>query len=218
MTSGEGGIILTNDGDLADRCDSYLWAGREKGRPWYEFHRLGWNYRLTEFQAAILLVQLQRLEDQNQRRMENARYLDRRLAELAGVEPLSWDPRASKHSHHIYILRYDAQHFCGVHRERFVEALAAEGIPAFSGYTFPIYANPMFVNQDFNPLGCPVQCPHYGIDVDFASYKARCPVTEKACNEESVWLEHRLLLGTKKDMDDIAEAIHKIKAHAAEMA
>ena len=134
MTSGEGGIILTNDGDLADRCDSYLWAGREKGRPWYEFHRLGWNYRLTEFQAAILLVQLERLEDQNQRRMENARYMDQLLAEVAGVEPLRWDPRASKHSHHIYILRYDAQHFCGVHRDRFVEALTAEGIPAFSGY------------------------------------------------------------------------------------
>jgi dTDP-4-amino-4,6-dideoxygalactose transaminase len=76
MTAGEGGIILTNDTNLAERCDSLLWAGREKGRPWYEFHRLGWNYRLTEFQAAILLIQLGRLEAQNERRMENARYLN----------------------------------------------------------------------------------------------------------------------------------------------
>ncbi len=215
MTAGEGGIIVTNDDALARRCDSYLWAGREQGRPWYEFHRLGWNYRLTEMQAAILLVQLERLEEQNQRRMENRRYLEQRLAEVGGVVPLRWDERATLHSHHIMILRYNAAAFGGVGRDRFVEALNAEGIPASAGYAFPVYANPMFLNQDFYPRGCPLSCQHYGQEVDFAAYAERCPVAERICRAESVWLEHRLLLGTQQDMDDIAEAVAKIR-HAAE--
>jgi dTDP-4-amino-4,6-dideoxygalactose transaminase len=217
MTAGEGGVIVTNDDALARRCDSYLWAGREQGRPWYEFHRLGWNYRLTEMQAAILLVQLERLEEQNARRMENRRYLEGRLAEVGGVAPLRWDERATKHSHHLLILRYDASAFGGVARHRFVQALNAEGIPASAGYAFPVYANPMFLKQDFFPKGCPVTCPFYGQEVDFAAYAERCPVAERICREESVWLEHRLLLGTQQDMDDIAEAIAKIRYAAEEL-
>src|SRR5581483_7830441 len=62
MTAGEGGLITTNDRDLAEVCESYLWSGRKLGHEWYEHFRLGWNYRLTEFQAALLLAQLQRIE------------------------------------------------------------------------------------------------------------------------------------------------------------
>src|ERR1035437_9767949 len=75
MTAGEGGLITTNDRDLAELCESYIWSGRKRGRAWYERCRVGWNYRLTEFQAALLLAQLQRLEAQNPRRMSNAIYL-----------------------------------------------------------------------------------------------------------------------------------------------
>lgn len=217
MTAGEGGAIVTNDDALARRCDSYLWAGREQGRPWYEFHRLGWNYRLTEMQAAVLLVQLSRLEEQNEKRMANARYLDQRLGEIGGVLPLRWDERATRHSHHIYILRYDAQAFGGVHRDQFVQALNAEGIPAAAGYAFPLYANPMFLNQEFYPKGCPISCPYYGQQVDFAAYAEKCPVAERICRDESVWLEHRLLLGTQQDMDDIAEAVAKIRYAGEEL-
>jgi dTDP-4-amino-4,6-dideoxygalactose transaminase len=217
MTAGEGGIIVTNDAALADRCDSYLWAGREKGHPWYEFHRLGWNYRITEFQSAILLEQLKRLERQNQRRMENARYLDERLNKINGIRPLVWDERATKHSHHIYIFRYDAQAFKGLQRDRFVEALVAEGVPAFTGYTFPLYANPMFLNKDFYPGGYPLTCREYDRDIDFEDFAELCPVTERACYSESVWLEHRLLLGSKADMDDIINAVAKVKERCEEL-
>ncbi len=217
MTAGEGGIILTNDAALAERCDSYLWAGREKGRPWYEFHRLGWNYRITEFQSAILLEQLKRVEEQNARRMENARYLDQRLSEIDGIRPLAWDPRATKHSHHIYIFRYLSSAFKGLHRDRFVAALEAEGIPAFTGYTFPLYANPMFLNKDFYPGGYPLTCREYDRDIDYGDFAELCPVTERACYHESVWLEHRLLLGTRADMDDIADAIIKIQENCEEL-
>jgi dTDP-4-amino-4,6-dideoxygalactose transaminase len=218
MTAGEGGIIVTNDPALAELCDSYIWLGRMKGRPWYEFHRLGWNYRMTEFQASILLAQLKRLEDQNARRMVNARYLAGLLSEIDGITPLRWDERATEHSHHIYIIRYDPQKFEGVHRDRFVQALIAEGIPAFEGYTFPLYANPMFKNKAFYTHGCPLTCNFYGKDVDFAAYAERCPVTERACYQESIWLEQRLFLGTRKDIEDIAAAIHKVKENISELA
>lgn len=217
MTAGEGGIVLTNDRGLAEKCDSLLWAGRQKGRPWYEFHQLGWNYRMTEFQAAILLVQLSRLEEQNARRMANARYLSGLLADMPGLQPLRWDERATKHSFYLYIIRYDPAAFGGLPRARFVEALAAEGVPAFTGYTFPVYANPMFLQQNFHGKFCPVNCHHYGASVDYASFAQTCPVTERACYEESIWLDHRLFLGDQADMDDIAEALAKVSAHVQEL-
>ena len=218
MTAGEGGIVVTNDHDLAEKCDSLLWAGRQKGRPWYEFHQLGWNYRMTEFQAAILLVQLERLAEQNQRRMENARYLSKQLASIEGLQPLRWDERATKHSYYLYILRYDPDAFDGVPRARFVEALSAEGVPAATGYTFPVYANPMFLDQNFHGKGCPIDCHHYGKTVDYAAFAQTCPVTERACYEESIWLEHRLFLGNRSDMDDIVAAIAKVKANIGALA
>jgi dTDP-4-amino-4,6-dideoxygalactose transaminase len=215
MTSGEGGIVITNDLAIAELCESYLWSGRMKGRPWYEFHRLGWNYRITEFQAALLLVQLSRLEAQNARRMENGRYLAELLSEIDGLQPARWDERTTKHSFHIFMLRYDPERFDGVPRARFLEALAAEGIPCFTGYTFPLYANPMFTNKEFLGHGVPPSAIYR--DIDFGAYAEKCPVTERACYQESIWLEHRLLLGTRQDMDDIAAGFRKVKANLAEL-
>lgn len=217
MTAGEGGIILTNSADVAALCESYLWAGRQIGRPWYEHHRLGWNYRLTEFQGAILSQQLARLEEQNARRTENAAYLSAQLAAIPGLRPLQVDPRATKRSYHIYILRYAAEAFSGLPRNKFVQALAAEGIPCMGGYSQPLYKNPMFLRQDFYPKGCPITCGHYDRTIDYAAFSETCPVSEHACADEAVWMEHRPLLGTRRDMDDIVAAIEKVRANAGEL-
>jgi dTDP-4-amino-4,6-dideoxygalactose transaminase len=217
MTAGEGGLITTNDPKLTALCDSLLWAGREAGRPWYEHYRLGWNYRITEFQAAILLQQLQRLDEQNSCRSQNAARLSQRLAQIEGISPLSVDPRSTAHSYHIYLFRYLQGAFAGLPRAQFVQALLAEGIPCFSGYSHPLYSNPMFVNKDFYPRGCPFTCGHYDQEVDFTKYAELCPITERACATEAVWLEHRLLLGTQQDVDDIANAIEKIRANVGDL-
>jgi dTDP-4-amino-4,6-dideoxygalactose transaminase len=217
MTAGEGGLITTNDEKLAALCDSFLWAGREPGRPWYEHYRLGWNYRLTEFQAAILLQQLQRLEEQNSLRMQHAKRLSERLAHIEGISALPVDPRVTRHSYHIYMFRYSQPDFGGLPRAQFLRALAAEGIPCMGGYSHPLYRNPMFVNKDFYPRGCPLTCGHYNQDVDFSKYVDLCPVSERACAEEAVWLEHRLLLGSSRDVDDVADAIEKIRENTAEL-
>ena len=208
MTAGEGGMITVNDKDLAMRFQSYIWAGREFNRPWYEHHRLGWNYRMTEFQGAILLQQLKRIETQNARRHHNAAFLNHRLAEIPGIRPLAFRDYATKHSHHIYIFRFDESSF-GVSRSDFHAALEKEGIPCSGGYAHPLYKNPMFLKQDFYPRGCPLTCGHYNREIDYASFADLCPNVELAC-KEAVWLEHRLLLGDQEDMEDIVRAISKI--------
>lgn len=196
MTSGEGGIITTNDPNLAEIAESLVWVGRKKGRPWYEHHRLGWNYRLTEFQSAILLAQLERLEDQTRRRQANGVYLSNKLRQIPGLLPLAVPAYATGHAWHIYVLRFIEAEF-GISREKFLQALTAEGISASSGYAHSLFNNPLF-------------------DESFSKYNGLCPASNQACRE-AVWMEHRYLLGETADMDDIASAIQKIYKHRAEL-
>lgn len=208
MTAGEGGIICSNNKHLAAECDSLLWAGRKIGRPWYEFHRLGWNYRLTEFQAAILLAQLRRLDAQTRHRQKMGKYLTAQLNQIEGIRPLIHDKRATRHGYHIYMFRYDEKKI-GPPRQKFIAALAAEGIPAFGGYIFPLYKNPMFLEKKFIngkfPLGT-----RYHADLDYAAFEKKCPVAERACAYEAVWLPQHIFLGTERDMDDVAGAVQKV--------
>ncbi len=214
ITAGEGGIILTNSEELADTCRSYSNCGRGKDKPWYEHYLLGGNYRMTEFQAAILLAQLTRLDDQVTRRQENARKLDQALSEFPGIEPLKNDPRVPRRSYHLYCFRYLAEQLPGVPRDRFIEALNAEGIPCTGGYPHPLYKNPLFQRKGSGPKFCPLSCPYYGKTVNYS--QIYCPVTEKIC-EEAVWLTHSLLLGTEEDTNDITTAIHKIISNIDEL-
>src|SRR4029079_3942293 len=134
---------------------------------WYEHHRLGWNYRLTEFQAALLIAQLERLQEQTARRRRNAEYLSARRRHVPGIHPLSIPPYATGHSWHLYVLRFDAEVF-GISREMFLRALVAEGIPASTGYAHSLYRNPMFLDP--------------ALAVNYSRYVDLCPVSEKACN------------------------------------
>ncbi len=193
MTAGEGGIITTNSREVAELCESFIWVGRQAGRPWYEHHRMGWNYRLTEFQGALLIEQLKRLNDQNRKRRENGFYLNQRLRQIPGIKPLSIPQYASECVFHLYIFRFEAAQF-GITRAEFIAALAAEGVPCSPGYSFPLYRNPVFSRN---------------AAADYHRYPALCPNSEQAC-QEAVWLEQRLLLSTPQDMDDIVSAITKI--------
>ncbi len=209
MTAGEGGIIVTNDEVLAEICESYVWVGRKVGRPWYEHHRLGWNYRMMEFQAAILIEQLKRLPGQLARRTENAAYLNLHLGKIPGITTLPDPSWASTNAHHIYVFRFDQQKF-GISRDEFLLALSAEGVPCSGGYAFPLYRNPLFL------AGCKEkELPWVTPLFDWQSYGALCPNAERACGE-MVWMEHRLLLGSQEDMEQIVEAVMKIHLHRLE--
>jgi len=215
MTCGEGGIITTNDKNLAEQCDALLWAGRKVGRPWYEFHRLGWNYRITEFQAAILRVQLRRLDEQIAQRDRMGTLLAEKLSKIEGIRPCWRDPRVTVHGYHIFIFGLDEARL-GMKRDAFLEALAAEGVPASGGYSFPLYANPMFVEKRFINGSFPLGTAYHG-DVDYSSFAAQCPVAEKACGGEAVWLAQNLLLGGEQDVADITAAVRKVVENRREL-
>lgn len=214
ITSGEGGIILTNDEDLAEKAFALMNCGRAKNRPWYEHHVVGGNYRITEFQAAILLAQLERLDEQVTVRLNNGRYLDKALSEIDGITVLKEDRRTERRSYHLYCFIYSAENFCGLSREKFLAALNREGIPASGGYGMPLYQNPLFEKLGSDIRQCPFACPHYGAKLDYA--KVHCPGVERVC-KEAVWFTQNMLLGTTEDMDDIVTAIKKIKDNAPEI-
>lgn len=212
MTSGEGGIILTNRAELAQRCQSLVNCGRkEPGYDSFDGWMLGWNYRMTEFQAAVLLAQLERLDDQTHLREQNAAYLSRRLEEIGGVRPLVRDPRATRVAHYEYLFRYSSEEFKGLPRDRFIEALIAEGIPCES-YHFLVHRSPLFA---LKASQYPEARRRYG--EEYVPEQVSCPVAERAAYREAVYLHHPMLLSKKQDMDDIADAIIKIKTNVHEL-
>ena len=214
ITSGEGGIILTDDDELAERCRSYANCGRAADKPWYEHYIVASNYRMTEFQAAILLAQLQRLESQVARRAQNARFLNEHLGAIEGMKTVREDARAEPRSYHLYCFRFDSAGFGGLSRERFVEALGAEGIPCSGGYPHPLYKNPLFALTGEGPQFCPLSCPFYGKKDDYS--EVECPECERLC-QEALWFSQSMLLGSLEDMEDIVRAITKIRENVGDL-
>jgi dTDP-4-amino-4,6-dideoxygalactose transaminase len=202
MTSGEGGILTTNDEALAESCRSLQNCGRSATGLWYEHHVISGNYRLGEFQGAILNAQLDRLEAQTKTRDRNGQYLAAGLGELPGIHPQKRPASCTRHSYHLFMLRIDANAF-GATRDAVLKALQAEGIPCSAGYGFPLYQQPMFRKKAFGPF-----LPTAGAKLDYA--RVRCPNSELICREQCVWLQQSLLLGPRADMDDIARAFEKV--------
>jgi dTDP-4-amino-4,6-dideoxygalactose transaminase len=204
LNAGEGGCIVTNDAAVADKCWSVHNVGRTKSGKWYEHHVLGGNFRMTEWQAAILLAQLARVPEQTQRRTENALRLTAALSRIPGIVTLPPDERVSRHAYHLYVFRYYPDRFGGRPRSDFLRALGAEGVPAGSGYV-PLYKEIVFQRKS---AGVGPWCKA-GRLVDYAA--VQCPVCEQVC-EDAVWLFQTMLLGDADDMDDVATAIGKIQA------
>lgn len=207
LTAGEGGAIVTSDEAFAGACRSLHNCGRVPGGVWYEHHALGGNYRLGEFQGAILNAQLDRFEEQATRRERNGRELARRLAIIPGLHPQRRPDSCTRHAYHLFLFRIDAAAF-GANRANVLAALRAEGIPASAGYGLPLYRQPLFVQRAFGPYLVPAASrPDYA-DV-------RCPNCEILSGEQGAWLEQNLLLGTDSDTEDIARAFEKIHANRA---
>ncbi|MGH9662077.1 MAG: DegT/DnrJ/EryC1/StrS family aminotransferase, partial [Bryobacteraceae bacterium] len=210
LNSGEGGAILTDREDLYDQCNSFQNNGRGKSGVGFSYVRNGANLRLTEFQGALLLEQLTRVETQSKVRDENAAYLTSLLREIPGLVPARLHEGCTRSAWHVYMLRYDAARFAGLPRARFLKAMAAEGVPCSGGYS-PLNQEPFLrttlASRAFQRI--------FGAK-DLAGYEARnaCPINDKLC-AEAVWMGQTTLLGSRRDMEQIAEAARKIQAHAA---
>jgi len=204
LTCGEGGFVSTNDEKLAAKCVSYFNFGRAPGRPIYEHYFAGYNMRMTEIQAALLLSQLRRLPHQTEIRYVNGEYLASELGKIGGVSALKRDPRVTKRGYYFYFICYDASKFKDVPRGRFLQALRAEGIYAGTAHNDPIYQNPAFVEMK----------SIFGKPVDYT--KVHCPVAERVYKNEIVALGKDFLMEREK-VDLVLEAIRKIKENVDEL-
>ena len=202
LTSGEGGIITTNDDKLAAACLSIHNCGRIPEGIWYEHHVISGNYRLGEFQGAILNGQLDRLEEQTIKRDQNGQYLDSKLSKIPGIFPQKRPADCTRHSYHLFMLRVDPNKF-EVPRDILLQALKAEGIPCSGGYGFSLHQQPMFRNKAFGPY-----LPNACAQLDYR--RVECPNSDLICREQCVWIEQSVFLGSQADMDDIAGAFEKI--------
>ena len=201
ITAGEGGALVTNDKELADLCRSFSHCGRVEGAEWYDHHVLGSNLRLTEFQAAILRAQLQRLPSQVERRDTNAQVIHQTLQGYPQAQTLADAPEMTRRSHHMYIFRVN-----GIDRDKFVEALVAEGIPAIAGWYRPLYKNIVFHQAHLGPAHG-IKSPLAGKDVDYRNVE--CPVCEAVCND-AVWIQQYALLGNEEQINALCDGLRKV--------
>ena len=205
INCGEGGTVVTNEEDVYLRCYSLVNIGRIPEGEFYQHEHIGSNYRLTNIQAAIARVQLTRWEDQARRRFENGAHLDSQLAGIDDISTMDEDERITFQLRWIVIFRYHADRFGGVPRSRFIEALAAEGIPCRPQYPEPLYRSPAF-RRFYADLASKGDLDSGAIDYGSLSL----PVVENLCTSECVGLGYTAQLGTKEDMDDVAEAVRKV--------
>ncbi len=210
MTAGEGGMIITNDKDLEVRIRSVHDCGRLPDEWFYAHFLNGSNYRLSEWQGAVLSQQLSRLDDQAARRTANANYLYEELPKIEGIKPQKLDERATRSGQYCFIFRYDKEAFAGLSRDKFIEAFNAEGIPTQASYP-PVHALDLFQSGEFRKRLAPEHAAE-----EFPFLKADFPVSDDAA-ETTVWMVHRTLLGSQQDVAEVVEAIKKIQAQAKEL-
>jgi dTDP-4-amino-4,6-dideoxygalactose transaminase len=212
LNCGEGGALVTNNDTWAARAMAFHDNGNpprlNSGGQDLKMH--GCNLRMTEFQAALLLSQMERLEAQARTREQNAAYLSKMLSGIEGIQPARMYEGCTRNAYHLYMFRYDGSAFEGLPRGQFLKALNAEGIPCSSGYR-PLNKDPFlkntFATRAFRAI--------YS-EREIADWEERnhTPENDKLC-EEAVWMGQSRLLASRSDMEQVAEAVRKIQRHAA---
>jgi dTDP-4-amino-4,6-dideoxygalactose transaminase len=181
MTAGEGGMLTTNDAAFAERAWSIMDQGRKPDGGWFFHYVAGSNYRITAWQAAVLLAQLERLPDQICRRTRNAAFLRSALAGTPGLAFQTLPSQQTANSWYLLLGRVTA-------RDEFCRKLNAFGVPCTPFYPHTLYGNPMYRQG-----GCRVE---------------PCPIAE-ACIQDAFWLPHRVLLADEAVMREVAAAIRQ---------
>jgi dTDP-4-amino-4,6-dideoxygalactose transaminase len=205
---GEGGAIVSDDEAYMDRCYSYHNFGGLK--------IAGTKLRLSEYQAAIGLAQMKRLEEQTATRNANADYLRSKLKEIPGIIPNKLYDGVTKGAYHLFPFRYRKEEFKGMSRSQFIKAMGAEGIPCGSGYGAGLNTG-AYINEAFQSKNYQKMYPKEMLD--FKKYVAQnqCPVNDRLCSEETVAFGQRMLLADRSDMDDIVRAVEKIHSNAGKI-
>lgn len=207
MTAGEGGLIITNDADFERLARSVHDCGRMPGEWFYSHFIYGSNYRLSEWQGAVLLAQLTRLDEQIARRDRNARLLDQLFADVPGFTPQLRPASVTCNGSYAYILHYDAREAAGVPTARIIEALQAEGIPNQATYP-PLHQIEVFASGQYKSR----------LTGDLAERGDRMlnrafPNAVHAY-ADAIWVPQYALLGDEEDMHELAAAFRKVQSCA----
>lgn len=221
MTAGEGGAITTSNPQLYEKLDALRNCGRrpvneqfaDKGTGIYgdegNLIQSG-NYRITDFQAALLLESLKRLPEQNKIRDENAKYVNSLLSEVPGIQPMPCDERETMGAYYNFSFRYNKDEFKGLDVAKFRAALGKElGCPVEPSYE-PLNACALYTPHT-KPFRYKLSEKHWK-EIDPVRFNL--PVCRKIYEEESVCFHHSILMGTKADMDLMVRAIEKIYDNA----
>lgn len=203
MMTGEGGMLVTNDEEIAKAAQMIRNHGEMvlptlKART-YRSEILGWGYRMTELEAAIGIVQLSKLDKMNEERQKLARYLTEKIQEIDGLTHVKYD--FVKHAYYVYALLFDEKKI-GIPRDKFCDALIAEGIPMGAGYVKPLYLNPLYQEKRAYAF------EHYSGKVNYQ--KGICPVAESLYENELVMTMVCRPPANFGDIDDIVMAIKKV--------
>jgi dTDP-4-amino-4,6-dideoxygalactose transaminase len=211
LNSGEGGAVLTDDDELAEKCYAFHNNSRGGRIPGHDFSYRGQgaNLRMTEFQSSLLMAQMTRLEAQTKTREQNAAYLTGLLEEIPGIEVATTYGGCTRNAYHLYMCRYRKEAFAEAPRAAFLKAMKAEGIPCSGGYP-PMNKLP-FVTNVVHSKG--YRAIYSGQVLKEWEERNQCPANDRLCGE-AVWLTQNMLLGTRADMNQIAGAIRKIQAQA----
>ena len=211
MTAGEGGMIVSNDDAFEKQARSVHDCGRMPGEWFYCHFIYGSNYRLSEWQGAVLNAQLGRLDEQTKRRHQNSRLLDGLLSKIPGITPQKLDERCTRNGQYAYIFHVNKKKFAKISTERFIAAMNAEGIPNQASYP-PLHELHMFRNGEYRKRLSGKQAKQ-----KHSFLKKKFPATQKGA-WETVWIPQPALLGDEEDMHEIAAGLAKIQQNAKDLA
>jgi dTDP-4-amino-4,6-dideoxygalactose transaminase len=219
LAVGEGGAIVSDNDEFMDRCFSYHNYGNPYGTAAGTVGSgtviLGTKLRWSEYQAAIGLALLVRLEEETAKRNENAAYLKAKIEKIPGIVPYKLYDSVTRAAFHLFPFRYKKEQFEGMSRSTFLKALKAEGVPCSEGYT-PLNKMP-YLGHAFQTKNFQKMYPKEMLDINRYNDANQCPENDRLCNEEAIWLSQNLLLADKSGIDNIAAAIDKIQKNAAKL-
>ena len=213
MPAGEGGAIVGNDDEIMDRAYAFSDCDRVFDKTRSAEHKPSWagNFRMQQSQALILLSQMKRTENDLNVRWENAQYLRSKLSGIPGIVPYKLANGATKAACYVYPFRYIAERFDNIPKQKFVQALVAEGIPCNAGTTSNLNGLTK-IQEDLIERACNSR----GFKRIFPESRLKqwreemqLPGSAQAYREV-VNMSQNVLLGSKSDMDDIVNAITKV--------
>lgn len=220
--TGEGGMITTNDLRIAEKVElirnhgEAVVEGKKTEDLWNTF---GFNYRMTEMEAAVGIEQIKKLPALLEKRISNANYLSGVLGELPGIIP-PLVKEGCKHVYYVQAFKFKKD-IVGVARNIFVDAVKAE-LPVMRlrestpimgvGFAPPLYLQPIYQQRIHN---CSFNCPRYEGNVSYE--KGLCPVTEKMYYEEVFTHEYMRPTFSKRDLEDVINAYEKVYENLADL-